>query len=506
MSDETFLKLKKRIQQVGDLGGAAGLLGWDQRTYMPPKGAATRGERLATLAELAHEIFTSDETGDLLDQLEDYAASQPADSDDAALWRLVKRNYDKEKVIPAELTAEISRAAIAGYQAWAEARPASDYATFLPALERNIDLLKQVVRLQREANPSIADDYDVLLDDYEPGLTVEEVTRVFDRMKEATTPLVKQVSVNAAAVSDGLVHGSFPVAQQDALVRKIVHQLGFEDDSWRLDVTEHPFASPMAVQDIRLTTKFEEDFLNPALFGTMHEFGHGLYERNVAPELERTPMARGASMAWHESQSRMWENLVGRGRPFWKYGLPKLQEAFPGTFDDATADDLYKAVNTFGPSLIRIEADELTYNLHIIIRFELERDLFSGAVSVRDLPEAWNARIRDYLGIDVPNDANGVLQDVHWGTGSFGYFPTYALGNVLAAQLWERILADIPDIERDFEQGEFGQLRTWLAENIHRHGRKYMPMDLLDKVLGVKQLDPEPLIRYLTTKVNYLYA
>ena len=506
MSDETFQQLKKRIQQVNDLNGAAGLLGWDQRTYMPPKGAGARAERMSTLAELSHEIFTSDETGALLDQLADYAKAQPADSDEAALWRIVRRDYDKEKIIPAGLSADLQRASILGYQAWAEARPASDFARFLPALERNIELNKQVIQIQREANPDIADDYDVLLDDYEPGLTTAEVTRVFDRLKEATVPLLRQVVANADKVSDALVHGSFPVAQQDALVRDVVRQLGYNDDSWRLDVTEHPFASPMAIEDIRLTTKFEEDFLNPALFGTMHEFGHGLYERNVSPSLERTPLARGASMAWHESQSRMWENLVGRGRPFWEYGLPKLQAAFPGTFDDVTADDIYQAVNRFGPSFIRIEADELTYNLHIIIRFELERDLFSGAVQAKDLPEAWNAKVRQYLGVDVPNDANGALQDVHWGTGSFGYFPTYALGNVVAAQLWERILADIPDLERDFERGEFGRLRAWLAENVHRHGRKYMPMDLMDKVLGVRELNPEPLIRYLTAKVDSLYG
>lgn len=506
MSEDVFSQFKTRVQQVIDLGSASGLLGWDQRTHMPAKGAAARAEVLGTLAELGHRIFTSDETGELLDHLAGYATSQPEDSDERALWRIVKREYDKERRVPTELTAELSRAAIRGYEAWAQARPASDFASFLPALERVIELQKQVVTIHREADPTIVDDYDVLLDDFEPGLTAAEVTRVFDRLREATMPLVQQVVEGADKVSDALVHGSFPVERQRALVRRVLDQLGYEADSWALDETAHPFAQPISIQDIRLTTKYEDDFLNPSLFGTMHEFGHGLYERNVAPELDRTPLARGASMAWHESQSRMWENFVGRGLPFWSWGLPRLQEAFPGTFDHVSPDQVFKSVSRFAPSLIRIEADELTYNLHIIIRFELGRDLFSGAVAPRDLPEAWNAKVREYLGIEVPDDANGVLQDVHWGSGLFGYFPTYALGNVLAAQLWKRILADIPDLEDDFSCGEFGRLREWLAGNIHRHGRKYMPKVLLQKVLGVSEFDPEPLIGYLTTKVNALYG
>ena len=506
MSEELFQLFRKRIQQVNDLNGAAALLSWDQRTYMPPAGAAARAERLGTLSELAHEMFTSDETGELLDRLQDYVAGLPEDADDAALWRVVRRQYDKEKRIPPELSAELTRASIRGYQAWSVARPAGDFAAFLPALERVIDLQKEVIRIHREADPAIADDYDILLDDYEPGLTVAEVSRVFARLREATMPLVQQVIGHADRVSDAPVHGTFPIPQQDALVRTILRQLGFSEDSWRLDVTAHPFASPMAIRDIRLTTKFEESFLNPSLFGTMHEFGHGLYERNVADALDRTPLARGASMAWHESQSRMWENFVGRGRPFWSWAFPLVRDAFPGSFDDVSADDMYRAVNRFGPSLIRIEADELTYNLHIIIRFELERDIFSGTVAPADLPGAWNSRMKEYLGLDVPNDRDGVLQDVHWASGLFGYFPTYALGNVLAAQLWQRITSDISDLDAEIGRGDFTSLRTWLAENVHRHGRKYLPKDLLEKVLGVREFDPEPLIAYLSAKVDGLYA
>jgi carboxypeptidase Taq len=506
MSHEDFQKLLKRVQQVQDLGGAAGLLGWDQRTIMPAKGTAVRAERLATLAGLAHEIFTSDETGDLLDKTESHVGSLPEDAFEASLWRIVKRDYDKQKRIPTQLSEDLQRAANLGYEAWHVSRAESDYSQFQDALQRNIDLNKQVVSIHREAMSGVEDDYDILLDDYEPGMKTSDITRVFDRLKEATKPLVQQIAESGISGRDELVHGQFATAKQDALVRTVVQQLGFADDAWRLDVTAHPFASSMATSDIRITTKFEEDYFNPSFFGTMHEFGHGLYERQVSPELERTPLASGASMMWHESQSRMWENLVGRGRPFWTWALPKVQEVFPEQFGNASADEMYAAVNAMGPSLIRIEADELTYNLHIILRFELERDLFSGSVTPQDLPEAWNTKISDYFSIDVPNDAQGVLQDVHWGSGSFGYFPTYALGNVLSAMLWEKIIAGNTGLLDDFEKGDFSGLRTWLGENIHQYGSKYMPMDLLDKVLGVRQLNAEPLVNYLTAKVNDLYG
>lgn len=504
MSQEVFDQLLRRVRQVNDLTGAAGLLGWDQRTLMPTRGADVRAERIATIAGLAHEIFTGDETGDLLNRSADFASTKGNDSFEGALWKLVKRQYDKLKLIPTELSEEMQRAAQQGYMAWHTSRAASDYSLFEPAMSRNLELTKEVLGILRDAM-EVEDDYDVLLDDYEPGMKASDIDRVFDRLKEATKPLVQQVSERADDRA-ALVNGHFPTADQKKLVHSVVKQLGFTDDAWRLDVTAHPFASSMAINDIRITTKYEEDYFNPSFFGTMHEFGHGLYEHQVSESLERTPLARGASMMWHESQSRMWENLVGRGRPFWTWAMPKVQEVFPEQFSKATADDMFRAVNAMGPSFIRIEADELTYNLHIILRYELERAMIAGDVTVRDLPEAWNAKIKDYLGLEVPSDAQGVLQDVHWGSGSIGYFPTYALGNVLGAMLWKRINDENANLTDDFERGEFGRLRTWLGENIHQYGSTYMPMDLLEKVLGVRQLDAEPLIGYLTEKVNDLYG
>jgi carboxypeptidase Taq len=506
MANETMEQLRTRLGEVSDIRGAIALMGWDQRTIMPRRGEGVRANRLATLSRLAHEMFTSDETGDLLDRLEEYEKSLPFEDNDASLIRVTRRDYQKMQVIPSDLAVRLSRASSAGYQAWVEARSTADYSRLLPALEQIVELKREEIAFFREAREDIVDDYDVLLDDFEPSLTSAEVTRVFDELKAATIPLVQRVRERADQVDDTPVHGHFPIEVQRALVATIAKRLGFTDEAWRLDPTEHPFASSIGVNDIRITTRYYEDFLNPALFGTMHEFGHGLYEHGVSEELERTPLQRGASMAFHESQSRMWENLIGRGQPFWTYGLPALRDAFPEQFSSVTEDGIYRAVNKLGPSLIRVEADELTYNLHIVLRFELERDIFAGQVALADLPDAWNAKMAEYLNIDVPDDAQGVLQDVHWGSGLLGYFPTYALGNVVALQLWQRITRELPDLDAQVSAGEFAALREWLAENIHQHGRKFTPGELLERSAGTSSFDPKPLITYLTAKVDSLYG
>ncbi|MGI8403281.1 MAG: carboxypeptidase M32 [Thermomicrobiales bacterium] len=506
MANETYEKLLARLQQVNDIQGAAGLLGWDQRTYMPVMGAATRAERLATLGGLAHSIFTDDETGALIEALGNYEASLPHDSNEASLIRHTRKAYRKAKVTPSDLAADMSRAKILGYSAWMKAKADGDFAKFLPSLERIVGLRRQQIALFKDAFSDIEDDYDILLDDFEPDLKASEVDSVFDRLKEATIPLIGVVNERSDLVHDDIVHGNFSVDEQKRLVQCVIEQLGFESSSWRLDETEHPFANPMAITDIRITNHYHADFFNPALFGTMHEFGHGLYERNVSTALDRTPLARGASMAWHESQSRMWENLVGRGRPFWDWATPLVQRYLPDAFDEVGPDDIYRAVNKLGPSLIRIEADELTYNLHIILRYELERDIFANRVALADLPEAWNEKMRTYFGIDVPNNSVGVLQDVHWGSGLFGYFPTYALGNVVALQLWQRITREIPNLDTQIRTGDFAPLREWLRSEIHQHGSKFTPKELLHKVLSVDRFDPEPLIGYLENKVKTLYG
>lgn len=497
----TFVELKERLHEIWDLNKIGWLLGWDQSTMMPKRGSAARGEHLATIARLSHQRFTSDEIGSLLSQLESYEASLPPESDDASLIRVARDDWQKIRKVPSELAAEIARAGAAGYQAWTKAREENDFAAFLPYLESMIELKRRYVA----CFPDVAEPYDALLDDYERGLTAAEVTAVFDQVRDAIVPLVKHVTANADKVDDSPLRGSFPAEQQLQLAMSVIPRWGFDPLSWRLDPTVHPFASSISTQDIRITTRYDEAYLGTSFFGTLHEMGHGLYEHGISPALERTLLCRGVSLSVHESQSRMWENLVGRSRPFWTFAHPLAADVFPDHFANVNADAVWRAANKMGPSLIRVEADELTYSLHIILRFEIEQSLFNGDLKASDLPEVWNAKMRDYLGIDVPNDSAGVLQDVHWSEGLLGYFPTYALGTIIASQIWERILVDLPDIDRQMAAGEFDALRGWLVEHLHRHGRKFTPKETIARIAG-GTITPEPYVRYLTAKVTELYG
>jgi carboxypeptidase Taq len=483
--------LRERIGEIEDLDRASSLLGWDQQVKMPPGGAGVRAEQLATLGRLSHETLTSDEMGRLLDEVASVEASLDHDSDEASLIRLVRRDWEKARRVPAELRAEMSRAASLAMPVWVKARQESDFSQFLPALRKNMELRRQYV----ECFDDYDEPYDVLLDDFEPGMKTAEVRAVFDRLKEEQIPLVASVRQEGDPPVDGR---TFPIEAQKRFELEVIERFGYDPSEWRLDTAVHPFASSIAISDIRLTTRYFEDNLD-GLFGTMHETGHGLYENGVARELERTPLAHGASLGFHESQSRMWENMVGRSLPFWRHFFPRLQATFPEALSNASLDDWYRSVNWVAPSLIRVEADEATYNLHIILRFELEQELLADSVDLEELPEIWNQRMRDYLGIEPPNDALGVLQDMHWAVGAIGYFSTYALGNVISAQLWEKVTAEIPDLHDQFERGEFGALAGWLRETLWRHGRKFTPRELIERITG-GGLDPEPYLRYLRGK------
>jgi carboxypeptidase Taq len=496
---ESFLELKRRLAEVNDLGKAMSLLSWDQRTMMPPKGAAVRAEQLGTLSRLAHDRFTSDEIGGLLDDLADYENGLPYESDEASLIRVARRDYDKERRVPADLRSDLTRAAAEGYAAWVDARARSDYPSFLPYLERNVELRRRYADCFEADEP-----YDALLDDYEPGMKTAEVREVFDVLKPALIGIVRAVADHQDAVDNSFLRGSFPADRQRRLSLAVLEALGFEHDSWRLDETQHPFASGMGTSDIRLTTRFKDYDVSDALFSTMHEFGHGVYERNVDPAFERTPLCRGASMALHESQSRLWENLVGRSRPFWSFFYPTFRSIFP-EFDGVDEDAFYRAVNKVEPAFIRVEADEVTYSLHIILRFELEQELLSGELDLRELPEAWNSRMEEYLGVTVTDDAHGVLQDTHWSAGSLGYFPTYALGNVISLQIWEQALTALPDVNDQLARGEFTQLREWLRVQLYRHGRRLKPKELIERITG-SGLDAAPYLRYLKQKVGEVYG
>jgi len=496
--DRAFEELRARIAQYWDLAKVQMILFWDQRTMMPPGGAADRAEQLATLARLTHETLVSDETGRLLEEVRPFGESLEYDSDHASLLRWLRREYGKAVRVPVELRAELSRAAAQGLPVWERARRESDFGLFLPVLRHNFELRRQYVACFEPAE----EDYDHLLDDFEPGMRTSEVRAIFDRLKEGLQPLLREV-LDSEPPDDSFLHGTFPLAAQQELERRVLAGFGFTPESWRIDETVHPFASSAGIADIRLTTHHREHDLH-SVFATMHEFGHGLYERQVGPELARTPLARGCSLGVHESQSRMWENLVGRSLPFWRRFYPDLQELFP-SFGSVGLDAFYRAINRIRPSLIRIDADEVTYNFHIILRFELEQELLSGALDPADAPEAWDAKMQEYLGIDVPDVADGILQDMHWAGGNVGYFSTYSLGNIVSCQLWERIRADLPGLDDEFERGEFGSLRDWLAKHVHRHGRKYMPTELLERAVG-GPIDPEPYLAYLRRKLGSIYG
>jgi carboxypeptidase Taq len=347
--------------------------------------------------------------------------------------------------------------------------------------------------------------YDALLDDYEEGTTTAEVARVFAQLKEGLVPLIREVADRGDAVDPAALHGEYPIPAQEALARRVIEHLGFDPEGWRLDTAVHPFATNMGLGDVRITTRYEPTDFASSLFGALHETGHGLYEAGSDPVLERTPLVGGVSLGLHESQSRMWENVVGRSRAFSSWVLPLIREAFPGQLDDLDTETFYRAVNAVQPSLIRVEADEVTYSLHIILRFELEQDMVEGRISLDDLPEAWNAKMAEYLGIQVPRDAEGVLQDVHWSHGAFGYFPTYALGNVMASQIWEAARRDLPGVQEGFERGDFAALRGWLTERLYRWGRRNTPKETLARVAG-GPLDAAPYLRYLTEKVGGIYG
>jgi len=486
-------ELRKRLAQLADLNHIAQLLEWDQHTVMPPRGAESRAESRATLERIAHELFISDETGRLLDAA---AGAVNGDSDDARIVTVARRRWDKARRVPSELAAEMARAGALGHEAWVEARRRSDFAAFVPYLKHNLELSRRYV----DCFEGFACAYDALLDDYEPGMKTTQVADLFGELRGELQPLI--ADLRDRSVDDSPLHGDFPVERQRRLVADVIALMGFDSESWRMDDTVHPFATSIGAGDTRITTRWDETYFASALYGAMHECGHGLYEAGIAPELKRTPIGHGESLGLHESQSRLWENMVGRSRPFADVLAPRVSALF-GT--EVEPDTLYRAVNRVRPSLIRVEADEATYGMHIVLRFELEQELIEGRLKVGELPEAWKTRIKDYLGIDVPDDAHGVLQDVHWSAGMFGYFPTYALGNLIAGQLWAQARADLPDLDRRIAAGELTPLREWLREQVHRHGAKYPAAELIERVTG-EPIGVGPFMSYLREKLTAVYG
>ncbi len=493
-------RLRSALGEIIDLERVAGLLGWDQQAMMPPRGALSRARQRATIALIAHERFISDEVGELLDAADAATREEDYESFGRSLVRVTRRSYEKERRVPKELAAEMSEAASNAHETWVHAREESNFAEFAPTLEQGLELRRRYIDCFEGAEHP----YDYLLEDYEPGTTTADVKAIFAELKEGLVPLVHELGERADSIDGELLTRSYSVEAQKGFVETTLGWLGFDDDEWRLDTVVHPFALRVGDGDIRITTRYFETYLPAGIFGAMHEFGHGLYEAGVADAFDRTPLERLSSLALHESQSRMWENLVGRSRAFWEHAFPTLKDVHGDTLSGTSTEQFHRAINRVEPSLIRVEADEVTYNLHIILRFELELALIEGDVEVGDLPDAWNERVGEYLGIEVPDDAQGVLQDPHWCFG-FGYFPTYALGNLVAAQLWRRIDDDIPDLSKQIASGGFGALRDWLVEHVHSRGSTLTLNETLDAVLG-EGLSAQPHLDYLRTKYGELYG
>lgn len=497
---EKFEKLKTLVAEVSDLNAAQAVLGWDQQTYMPPDGAEARGHQLATLGSLTHQKFTSPEIGQLIEDVKAELGDTDSDSDDARYLKVLKKDYDEATKVPAEYVAKFAKLTAQAHESWAKAREASDFSLFQTDLEEIVTMLKEYVSFFPPADHP----YDTLLDQYEPGMKTAEVQEIFSRLREKQVELLKAIA-DSPQVDDSFMHVNYPEKQQWDFGMEVATKFGYDWNRGRQDKSVHPFTTSFGINDVRITTRFMEDFLPSALFGTMHEAGHGLYELGVNQAYERTPLNGGASLGVHESQSRMWENLVGRSIPFWDHFYPRLQEIFPSQLGNVDVKSFYRGINKVEPSLIRVEADEATYNMHIMLRLELEIAMIEGSVDVKDLPALWNSKMEEYLGITPPNDAEGVLQDIHWSFGGLGYFSTYALGNLISVQLWEKINVAIPDLDEQFRQGKFDALLSWLRENVHAHGRKYEPQELVKKVTGSK-ITPEPYLRYLEGKYSDIYG
>lgn len=499
--DGKLEELEKRLGHVEDIHIASALLGWDQQTYMPPRGAAGRAEQTATLDKIAHELFTDDKIGELLDDLEDTASKLDYDSDEASLIRVTRRDYAKAKRVPSELIEEISRTTSLALESWTEARAQSNFKRFQPDLEKIVDLEIELADHLGYTEHI----YDPLLQEYEPEMTTAQVSAIFDELKPELISLTRAIAQRASAVDDACLHREYDDGKQWNFGLAVIQRLGFDFERGRQDRSIHPFTTRFGSGDTRITTRVDKHFLPMALFGTIHETGHALYDMGYRQELERTPLADAASLGAHESQSRLWENSVGRSREFWKFFFPQLRQVFPTQLSDQDAESFYRAVNKVLPSFIRVESDEVTYGLHIMLRFELENDLIERKLKVADLPEAWNAKMKEYLGIVPPDDANGCLQDIHWSGGSFGYFATYTLGSIFSVQLFDQALRDMPTLPTMIEHGEFGELLSWLRLNVHQHGRKFTLDELSKKVTG-EPLQPRSYLGYLKRKFGEIYG
>jgi carboxypeptidase Taq len=498
---EIYEQLCHDARETALLSSIESLLGWDERTLLPRQAAEYRADQMTLLAGMIHQRSTDPRVGEWLAQLADSPLAADPHSDPGTVIRQLKRTYDKQSRLPKALVEELARTAIEGQQVWEQARADDDFAAFRPILEK-------IIKLKREQADAVGYQecrYDALLDDFEPNELTSNVRRVLGALREDLVRLIRRIADSGRQPNLDILKREYPIAAQANFGLTAARQIGFDFERGRLDTTAHPFCSGVGPNDTRITTRYDERFFPSGFFSILHEAGHGIYDQGLRSEFFGLPPGDAVSLGIHESQSRMWENQVGRSRAYWTHQFPIAQRAFAAALRDVSLDDFYFAVNDVRPSLIRVEADEATYNLHILIRFELEQALLDDQLPVADLPEAWNQKYETYLGIRPPNDADGVLQDIHWSSGAFGYFATYSLGNLYAAQFFVQADKDLGGMQHAFAHGEFDPLRRWLNDKIHRQGECYTAGQLVERVSG-QPLSHRYLIEYLQQKLEPLYG
>jgi carboxypeptidase Taq len=497
------------IAALNDILNAISILKWDARTQMPPGGAQTRGFQLAALSRIAQQHFTGENTARILDAVEAEITSEDPDSYRVRAVRQTRQYYDIVRRIPLELTARKAALAPLSEQVWAEAKKNNDFRSFAPYLQQMLDLVKA----QAEAVGYQEHPFDALVFEYEPSVTAAKLKALFAELKAGLLPLLKRITTDDQLLEKDLWRHEYPLDKQKAFALEIAGKFGYDLERGRLDIAPHPFEISFTRNDVRITTRYHLNYLPQALYGTLHETGHALYEQGVDPALTRSALTTdflgqypvgGTSYGTHESQSRLWENQIGRSRAFWEVHFNRLREIFPDQMREASPDLVYRSVNRVRPSLIRVEADEVTYNLHIMLRVEIEMALLEGALKVTDLPEAWNAKMKEYLGTVPPNDSAGVLQDVHWSGGGFGSFPSYTIGNVMSAQFLEAAYQQVTGLDEALQRGDYAPLLGWLQQNIYRHGRAYDANELLLRSTG-SALQVKPYLAYLEGKFSELY-
>lgn len=496
---EKMKQLLELVAELTDLSHIGSVLGWDQQVNLPPGGVEERGLQSAALGRIMHEKFVTDEVGQLIADLEDEVGDLYAETDEARAVKVSKKAYEKQAKVPLPLLMEFIKATTMAHEAWVKAKAQADFSIFEPHLVKIVDLRKQYAELYKPYDHI----YDPLLDDFEPGMKTAEVKEIFEKLRPQQVQLLQEIAEKEPP-DNSFIKQHYKEEYQEIFGRYVITRFGYDWNRGRLDVAPHPFTTEFGFGDVRITTRYLKEDPGSAIFSTMHEAGHAMYGQGLAEKYKRHPLSGAASLAIHESQSRLWENIIGRSREFWLFFYPSLQMLFPEYLTGVSVEDFYRGINKVEPSFIRVEADEATYNLHIMLRLEIELGLMEGTIEVADLPEIWNSKMKDYLGITPPNDTKGVLQDVHWSGGMIGYFSTYALGNLASVQLWDKLLEEYPNVSDEIAQGKFETILGWMREHVHQFGSKYEPQEIMLKATGSK-ITPEPYIAYLRKKYSEIY-